>query len=86
MANGLPVIATKTGIQGLDLINKKDVLIANKPEEFVKQITNILENPTLYRQIQKNAFELIKSRYNWNKIAQQLEIIYEKIVSHENWN
>jgi len=86
MANGLPVIATKTGIQGLDLINNKDVLIANKPEEFVKQITNVLKNPTLYRQIQKNAFELIKSRYNWNKIAQQLEIEYEKIVSHENWN
>ncbi len=86
MATGLPVIATKTGVQGLAVKHQIHVLIANQPREFVKQIKLILTDQSLYRRIQKNAYLLVKEKYNWKTIAQQLEIIYEKIKLHETRN
>ncbi|MCL4374440.1 glycosyltransferase family 4 protein [Patescibacteria group bacterium] len=84
MATGLPVISTKIGVQGLEVTDRVHVLIANQPKEFVRQIRLILSNRSLYRKIQQNAYRLVKEKYNWKTIAQQLEIIYEKIKRHEN--
>lgn len=79
MASGIPVISTQTGISGLDLKNKKNVLIANNEKEFINAIKNILKNKNLYNTIRKNAYQLIKEKYNWQSIAEKLELVYNNI-------
>lgn len=79
MSSGLPIVTTQTGIEGLDISNNKHVLIANTPQEFVTQIKKILSNKETYEKIRKNAFELVKEKYNWKKIAAELEIAYQRI-------
>jgi len=79
MASGLPIVTTKTGIEGLDISDNKHALIANSPDEFVKQIKRVLSNKILYESIRKNAYELVKKKYNWSKIAEELEIAYQRI-------
>jgi len=79
MSSGLPIVTTQTGIEGLDISNNKHVLIANTPFEFVAQIKKILSNKETYEKIRKNAFELVKEKYNWKKIAAELEIAYQRI-------
>ncbi len=86
MANGLPVISTKTGTSGLDILDNETVLIAETPKEFVEKIMLILKNKSLYEKIQKKAYKLIKEKYNWKKIAYNLEIVYKKLIKNENWN
>lgn len=80
MASGLPVVSTKTGVQGLDVVNKKHVLIAQNPDEFVKNIVNILEDEKLYKTIQENAFKLAKEKYSWKAIEEKLEKVYKGIM------
>ncbi|MCX7881398.1 MAG: glycosyltransferase family 4 protein [Patescibacteria group bacterium] len=80
MGNGLPVISTKTGVEGLKLSNYQSVLLANTAIKFVKQIKKIIKNKTLYQQIQKNAHQLILKEYNWKKIANNLESVYKKLI------
>jgi glycosyltransferase involved in cell wall biosynthesis len=84
MASGLPIVTTKTGVEGLDVKADKHVLIANRPEEFVKKIRHILSSDTAYNRIREHAYELVKDKYNWKKIATELEIAYEGIKKGEN--
>lgn len=85
MASGLPVISTKIGVNGLDLKENKEVLIAEKPEEFVNQIKKILSNKKLYEKIRKNAHQIIKKKYNWKIITKKLEKFYYNI-KYDNRN
>jgi glycosyltransferase involved in cell wall biosynthesis len=79
MASGLPVISSQTGVEGLNLDNDKHVLIANTPDEFVKQTIRILKDEKLYETIRKNSYDLAVKEYSWKHIAAKLEIVYKQI-------
>ena len=79
MAAGLPIVSSRTGIQGLDLRAGSDVLLADSVDEFVRQIEIILDSGELYRKIQHNAYYLVREKYSWQKIAENLERVYHKI-------
>ncbi len=79
MASGLPVISSKTGVEGLNLSDNTHVLIANTPQEFAKQTIRILKDEKLYEHIRKNAYDLAKKEYSWEYIAKKLEIVYQQI-------
>ncbi|MBI3366485.1 glycosyltransferase family 4 protein, partial [Candidatus Roizmanbacteria bacterium] len=80
MASGIPVISTKIGVEGLEVEDKKHVIIADGAQEFVKKILAILSHRSQYEMIRKNAFNLVKERYNWQTIAQTLEMVYQTII------
>lgn len=79
MAAGIPVISTSTGLEGLSVTDKKNVLVANNAEEFIKQISFILSHPKLYQSIRENAYLLVQEKYSWSNIAQMLEMVYQSI-------
>ena len=80
MAAGLPVISTDIGIEGLDLVDGKHVLVARTPQEFVNQSVKILSDRSLYASIQKNAYLAAKERFSWKNIAKKLENVYKDII------
>jgi len=79
MASGLPIVSSATGIAGLDLKAGRDVLLADTVEEFVEQIYQILKDKPRFEKIQKNAYSLVRQKYSWQVIAQNLERVYHKI-------
>lgn len=79
MASGLPVISTQTGIEGLQVKDDNEVLVANDSDEFVTEIENILKDKKLYGKLQKNAFDHVKKNYSWDAISKQLEVVYRTI-------
>lgn len=82
MAQGIPVISTKIGVSGLDVEDTKNVLIADSPSNFVKKIITLLKNKNLYQKIRKNAHQLILEKYNWKKVSQILEIVYQNLTKN----
>lgn len=79
MATGLPVVSTKTGVTGLLVKDGYNVLITNSSEDFVGKIQTLISNRQLYEKLRTNAYQLVNEVYNWKKISQKLEIVYEKI-------
>ncbi len=77
MAAGVPVVATKTGVEGLEVITGRDVVIASTAPDFAKQILSLIEHPRRYESIRSNAYSLVKEKYNWQMIAKKLELLYE---------
>lgn len=66
-AHGLPVVSTYIGAEGIEVVNKKQVCIANTPEEFSKAVTYILKNQKFANKLAHNGQLLIKNFYSISK-------------------
>ncbi len=87
MAAGLPVVSTKTGIEGLDIKDNIHVLVAKSPQDFIEKIKKILADKKLYEKLQKNSYIKVKETYSWDTISKKLEIVYKTIKqNNENRN
>ncbi|MFA6005353.1 MAG: glycosyltransferase family 4 protein [Patescibacteria group bacterium] len=80
MAAGLPIVSTSIGVEGLDLTNGSNVLIAEDREQFIAKVENILREKKLFSAVQRNAYQLVREKFNWEKIALKLEEVYQKLT------
>jgi polysaccharide biosynthesis protein PslH len=79
MGSGMPVISSVTGIEGLEVVNNKNVVIAKNPTEFIESIKTMLSDKKLYENIRINAYSLVKAKYQWSKTAKELESVYKNL-------
>ena len=79
MALGRPVVSSRLGCEGLVLEDGKDVLIADEPEAFARQILDLLANRERWRSVVASARQTVASRYDWSLVAQHLLDAYAHI-------
>lgn len=60
MAEGLPVVTTSVGAQGMGLVHRNNAMICDSPLEFADSIVELMQNRVLYDTVQKNAQEQIR--------------------------
>ncbi len=80
MALGRVVLSTSIGAEGIDYTDRKNILIANKKSDFVKQLRWLMEKPERILEIGQNARNLVESKYNNQKINQELIRFYNKLL------
>lgn len=80
-ASGLPVITTKLGIEGIEARDGKEVLIGDSKNEIVDKLKDVSKDESLYRQLAKNARKLVEEKYDWRKIVDKLEKVYNSALS-----
>lgn len=81
MACGLPVVSTTLGAEGINYENYRDILIADTPDEFIRQISRLLDHPDLRTSIGTQARNKAENYYGWNSIMLALEQYYKKLFS-----
>jgi glycosyltransferase involved in cell wall biosynthesis len=81
MAIGRPVVSTRLGAEGIPASDGKNIILADKPDDFVKGIADLIGNIELYRRIQENARKLMEDHYAWDKSVAQLEKVLEDMMS-----
>lgn len=79
MAMKLPVVSTSIGCEGLEVADGENILIADRPETFARQVVALLENENLRINLTENAYALVQEKYTWEKVDQRLNQIYEKL-------
>lgn len=79
MASGIPVITTQLGIEGLEAVKNKHALVGETSEQLAKHVITVITHRKLYADIAKQARAFIEKNYSWEKIAQDLERVYENI-------
>ena len=84
MAAKLPVIVT-SGVQIAPEIAAADagIVIDGEGSTLVEAITQLLQFPDLRKQLGNRGFELVKKRYSWRAIANQMANIYTKISQNQ---
>ncbi|WP_282150308.1 glycosyltransferase family 4 protein [Vibrio diabolicus] len=66
MALGIPSITTRTGLEGLESVPGKDILLADTPDEFIKHISKLYHDPEFARTLSENAYSYIQSNHSWS--------------------
>jgi glycosyltransferase involved in cell wall biosynthesis len=76
MAAGLPVVSTKKGAESVGYADGRDIIIADKADDFAEGIVKLLENKSYYKKIASNGRDFILQNYDWNVIGRRLVEIY----------
>lgn len=76
MAFGVPVVSTSIGCEGLDVTDELDILIADTPQEFARNICRVLTDGALAAMLAKNGRRLVEEKYDWKSIAHRLHSVY----------
>lgn len=80
MSIGKAVIATSIAAEGIMYEDRKNIIIANTPQEFVQAIKELTQNKDLLNTISQNAYTLIHTKYNLNAIAKELISYYNQLL------
>ncbi len=79
MTLGCPTVTTSVGLEGINAKHKTHIAIANTKQEFVKELTQLIQSPDYRKRLAENAHQFIKDNFDNFKLAQEL---YEQYASH----
>lgn len=80
MSMGKTVVTTTIGAEGIRCTPGKDIIIANTPEEFAKEIRRLVDDKDYCHEIGQNAALLIAEQYNNSKLSKELVAFYEQLL------
>ena len=75
MLGGVPVVASSLAAAGLDLLDRKEILIADTTDEFCSATLLLLEDQALRASLVSNAKSMLNERFAWPAIAARYESI-----------
>jgi glycosyltransferase involved in cell wall biosynthesis len=68
LANGLPVVSTTLGAEGLDLVPDQHYLVADSPVEFAEAIIRLITDDNEWSRLAEEGFQAVSARYDWRNI------------------
>jgi glycosyltransferase involved in cell wall biosynthesis len=75
MAIGVPVVASTQAVKGIQVEGEVDILVADDPADFARQVIRILKDIELYQAIVNRARIRVFESYSWQNVGTQLEQI-----------
>ena len=79
MALGTPVVSTPVGAEGLEVTHEKDILIADTPSDFARQVLRLREDLELWHTLSENGWRLVKEKYDWKILGRKLESFLRQV-------
>ena len=80
MALGKSIVATPIGAEGIEVENRKHLLIAGDEESFVNAVSELVDNRELFVQMGKNAIEFIHEKFDNLATADKLIDFYQQYL------
>lgn len=78
MTYGVPVVATPIAMEGMNLIPEQDILIADTPEDFTKQIIRAYDNESLWTSLSESGRINIEKNFSFSIAENQLQKILQR--------
>lgn len=79
-AHGIPVVSTSIGCEGLEAVDGRHLLVADKPQEFAGACVRLLQDAELRRALTAAAHELYTARYAWDVIRPQVAALVSEVA------
>jgi glycosyltransferase involved in cell wall biosynthesis len=74
---GLPVVTTSIGVEGMYLDHEEDIIVADAPEMFVREVIRLYRDEALWNKLSKNSLEKMRINYSFETAKRELnEIMY----------
>jgi glycosyltransferase involved in cell wall biosynthesis len=82
MAAGVPVVSTRLGAEGLEVQDRKNILLADAPADLHKALRLVLSDQPLGASLSAAGRELVQSKYDWTELGNKLGALYSEICGH----
>ena len=79
MAMGKAIVSTPGGINGLDLEDGDELIVAKDPDAMAEAIVDLVRNPEKRRSFEKRARAGAERDYNWDFIGKRQDEIYRSL-------
>jgi glycosyltransferase involved in cell wall biosynthesis len=86
-ALGLPCVTSPVGLEGLDAIDGRDLLVYHEPQIAVEMILRLHKDPLLREELARNARMLVETTYDYPVIYRSIrECIAELLADRSSHN
>jgi len=76
MGLGVPVVATSIAVEGTELRNGDDILVADEPEAFARALINLYHSEELWNRLSENGLRRTRVLYSVETARKKLEVLF----------
>lgn len=76
LSQGMPIVTTSIGCEGIDVVHDQHLKIADSPQDFAAAVVDLLQNPLVANRLGEAGRELIKTKYDYRVAFQPLDSLY----------
>ena len=80
MAMGKAIVSTPGGVNGLDLQDGRDVVVAGTAEEMAAAIRGLRDDAERRRALERQARETAVARFDWDRVAHRQRDLYRRLT------
>ena len=84
MAMQKATVATSISIDGLDLADNREVLLADDPQGFADKVVRLLTDQKAAQQLGANGLARVQAQYSWGAMGKVLETAIQSIMVSRN--
>lgn len=81
MANGVPVVSTSIGCEGLAVKSNENIIIADQKNSFVEAVLELAEDFDLMKKLSYNGLKFIRCNYTQSVVGERRDSIYKTIFN-----
>lgn len=82
-AAGKAVVSTSLGAEGNLARDGEHLLLADTPEDFMREIVTLIEDPALRSKLGNSARKLVEDHYSWRIIGEKFFQLYQGLTTPE---
>jgi len=78
MAQGIPIVSTTLGCEGIGVVPGESILVADEPADFAAAVLRLLEDPALADRLGAAGRRLVRRSYDYRIACQPLDAVYTR--------
>jgi len=83
LAEGIPIVSTTLGYEGIEVTPGRDLLVGDTPEAFAAEVLRVLNDPDLGRYLAANGRRLLEEKYDYRSACRPLDGVYTRAASRQ---
>ena len=76
LSQGIPMVSTTVGCEGIKVTHERDILVADQPQSFAEATIRLLNDYGLNQQITQNGRQTAEQLYDYRQACRPLDAIY----------
>lgn len=81
LSQGIPMVTTTVGCEGIAVTHGKDILIADEPVAFAESVVRLLNDAELNAYITRNGRRTVEEHYDYRRACRPLDALYEPVTA-----
>ena len=82
MTQGIPIVSTSIGCEGLGIIDNENILVADDIDMFKNQIIKLYNDKLLCKKLSENAYNFIKNNFSQEFLGNKRLEFYNKLLNN----